>query len=60
VAKIKKIMTKINTFMSTRHEKFGSKEFLVIFRRLLENTLANIDVPELTDDFVIGLLKGQN
>ncbi|MFQ3249340.1 MAG: hypothetical protein ACI9O6_001148 [Glaciecola sp.] len=60
IGKIKKVMKKINVFMSTRHEKFGSKEFLVIFRRLLENTLDNLDVPQLTDDFVIGLLKGQN
>jgi hypothetical protein len=58
MSEIESIMTQLNHFMSTRHELYGSKEFLFLFQTLVQNSLSNIDIPELTEDFVTDLLTG--
>ncbi|WP_371195907.1 hypothetical protein [Glaciecola sp. SC05] len=56
---IRALMAQLNEFMQNRHNEFGSKEFLTIYRILLMRLMSDIDVPPLTEAFVLELLTGQ-
>jgi hypothetical protein len=57
---MKTMMTQLNTFMADGVNEYGSKEFLIIFRGLLQKVLIDIEVPQLTQELVVGLLTGSN
>ena len=59
IGKVKAILTQLNIFMTATPDKFGSKAFISLFRILVHKSLANIEVPQLTEDLVIELLSGQ-
>ncbi|CAA0099051.1 Uncharacterised protein [Halioglobus japonicus] len=55
---IQLMVASLNLFVAENHEKYGSKEWLRIFRLLFQAVLDGAALPALTDEIAEDLLKG--
>jgi hypothetical protein len=58
LAKIEHLVKRLNEFVAKNHDRFGSKEWLRLFRELLGGLLEGKGVPELTKKKANEILQG--
>jgi hypothetical protein len=55
---VKQLVSSLNAFVAENHSRYGSKEWLRMFRLLLQAVLDGATLPALTDEIAEDLLKG--
>ena len=58
IATIRQLAIELNTFVLEHADRYGSKEWLQLFRRLLSGVLAGAGIPGLTTEKADEILKG--